>query len=35
MTREKRTAQQLSQILKAAAGIDGLDIIVREDHAYG
>jgi enoyl reductase-like protein len=35
MTKEKKTAQQLSQMLSAAAGIDGLQVMVREDHAYG
>jgi hypothetical protein len=35
MTKERKTAQQLSQMLSAAAGIDGLQVMVREDHAYG
>ena len=35
MAKEFRTAEQLSDLIVSALGVNGLDIQVRKDHAYG
>ena len=35
MAKELRTAEQLSDMIVSALDVKGLDIQVREDHAYG
>lgn len=35
MTKEVRTAQQLSDMIVTALGVNQVDIQVRKDHAYG
>ena len=35
MVKERATAQQLADKITAKIGISGLEIVVREDHAYG
>jgi hypothetical protein len=35
MARELRTAEQLSDMIASALGVEHVDIQVRKDHAYG
>jgi hypothetical protein len=35
MTKELRTAEQLSDLIVSALGVKEVDIQVRKDHAYG
>jgi hypothetical protein len=35
MAKEFRTAEQLSNLIVSALGVNGVDIQVRKDHAYG
>lgn len=35
MTKELRTAQQLSDMIVSALGVSEVEVSVRKDHAYG
>jgi hypothetical protein len=35
MLKERKTAQQLSELISTRIGVDGVYITVRQDHAYG
>jgi hypothetical protein len=35
MLKERRTAEQISKMVVTALGINGVDVRVRRDHAYG
>jgi hypothetical protein len=35
MARERRTAQELAELIVRRLGINGISIRVRKDHAYG
>jgi hypothetical protein len=35
MVKERVTARSLAEMITAKIGVSGLEIVVREDHAYG